>query len=124
MPRKENSDMLNLIPNVKTLNYKEGFLSKKSIYYNNLNCDQRVLKVLEKLPFSEDGAKLNIDIVIHGQDREGYELTIDEKGIQINADCSEGAFYALQTLRQIFTHNQIPYRPDGILQTQFFATLC
>ena len=101
--------MLNLIPNVKTLNYKEGFLSKKSIYYNNLNCDQRVLKVLEKLPFSEDGAKLNINIVIRGQDREGYELTIDEKGIQINADCSEGAFYALQTLRQIFTHNQIPY---------------
>ena len=101
--------MLNLIPNVKTLNYKEGFLSKKAVCYSDINCDKRVLKVLGKLPFAQDGAKLNIDIIIKGQDREGYELTIDENGIQITADCNAGAFYAIQTLRQIFSHEKIPY---------------
>ena len=103
------ANMLNLIPKVKTLNFKDGFLSKKAVYYSDINYDKRVLKALEKLPFAQDGAKLNIDIIIKGQDREGYELTIDENGIQITADCNAGAFYAIQTLRQIFSHEKIPY---------------
>jgi hypothetical protein len=99
--------MLNLIPNVKTLNLKEGYLSERAIYYNNINLDQRILKALEKLPYSEQGAKL--DIFVQEKGGEGYELEINENGIRINADSSAGAFYAVQTLRQIFEHKEIPY---------------
>lgn len=98
--------MLNLIPNVKTLNLKDGYLCERAIYYNNLNCDQRILKVLEKLPYSEYGIKL--DIFAGEKDGEGYELDINQDGIHIYADSSAGAFYAVQTLRQIFTHEEIP----------------
>ena len=42
------ANMLNLIPKVKTLNFKDGFLSKKAVYYSDINCDKRVLKALEK----------------------------------------------------------------------------
>ena len=98
--------MLNIIPNVKIMEIKNGFMTKTAIYYNDLNCDERVLAALKMIPYNKLGAKL--DICINEKDGEGYELYINENDIVINADGAAGAFYAIQTLRQIFTHKEIP----------------
>ncbi len=98
--------MLNIIPNVKTMEVKNGLMTKTAIYYNDLNCDERVLAALKMIPYNELGAKLNI--YINANDGEGYELYINENDIIINADGAAGAFYAIQTLRQIFMHKEIP----------------
>lgn len=98
--------MIKLVPSVKSMEIKDGFLTKSAIYYNDLNCDQRIHKALKKLPYSQQGAKLDISIKEEGG--EGYELDITPETIQINADSAAGAFYAIQTLRQIFAHEQIP----------------
>lgn len=65
--------MLHLIPSVKRLEIKDGFLEKSGICYRDVQCDERVRVALNKLPYD-----------------------------------ASGAFYAVQTLHQIFTHNQIP----------------
>ena len=99
--------MLNIIPNVKVIEIKKGFITKPAIYYNkNLDVDKRVLCALKTLPYDESGAKL--DICINKKNGEGYELYIYEDKISIIADGEAGAFYAIQTLRQIFTHKEIP----------------
>ncbi len=71
-----------------------------------MQCDERVLVALTRLPYDASGAELTINI--SGNGGEGYELTIDASQIAICADSAAGAFYAVQTLRQIFTHDQIP----------------
>lgn len=98
--------MLNLIPQVKVLEIKSGFVSKASIYYENLNCDTRILDALKAISFDSCGTK--VDISVSNESGEGYELCIDENGIDIRAEGNEGAFYAVQTLRQIFKHDKIP----------------
>ena len=99
-------EMIKLVPSVKSMEIKDGFLTKSAIYYKDLNCDQRIIKALEKLPYSQQG--LEPEISINDVDGEGYELDITQETIQINADSAAGAFYAIQTLRQIFAHEQIP----------------
>lgn len=99
-------EMIKLVPSVKSMEIKDGFLTKSAIYYKDLNCDQRIIKALEKLPYSQQGVELEISI--KDVDGEGYELDITQETIQINADSAAGAFYAIQTLRQIFAHEQIP----------------
>ena len=98
--------MINIILNVKHMEIKSGFMTKTAIYYNELNCDERLLTALEKIPYNESGVKL--DLCISEKDSEGYELYINENDIVINANSTVGAFYAIQTLRQIFTHSEIP----------------
>ena len=81
--------MLNIIPNVKIMEIKNGFMTKTAIYYNDLNCDERVLAALKMIPYNKLGAKL--DICINEKDGEGYELYINENDIVINADGAAGA---------------------------------
>lgn len=106
MHKKGVLRMLNLIPNVKIIEIRDRFMKKTAIYYNGLNCDERVLTALKMLPFDESGAKL--DICINENNGEGYEIYINENNISINAEGAAGAFYAIQTLRQIFMHKEIP----------------
>lgn len=107
--------MLNLIPQVKNLEIKPGFISKKSICYENQNCDERITEALKALPFDKCGVK--VEIFVSNEHGEAYELSIDENSINIKAEGNEGAFYAVQTLKQIFKHDEIPClyikdRPD------------
>lgn len=99
--------MLNLIPGVKTLDIKNGFLDKSTIYYKDITCDSRIITALSKLPFDEGGIKIHINIL--QEQGEEYELRIDRNGIWIEASGPAGAFYAVQTLRQIWKHERIPY---------------
>lgn len=98
--------MLNIIPNVKTLEIKDGFIEKAAIYYKDLAADKRVLLAIKALPYDELGVKF--EICISGVCGEGYELHIHKDSIKITAEGPAGAFYAVQTLRQIFTHKEIP----------------
>lgn len=98
--------MINLIPAVKHMETYSNFFHKKAVFYEETGMDSRLLSALKKLPYSKTGAKL--DICIAGQEGEGYALTINENDIYIKADGPAGAFYAAQTLRQIFQSAEIP----------------
>ena len=98
--------MINLIPAVKSLKIRSNFFENRAIYYQPNGLDGRLLGALKKLPYDNAGAP--VDIRIHGSEGEAYTLSIDENHISIEADGPAGAFYAIQTLRQLFKHQQIP----------------
>ena len=98
--------MLKLIPAVKSLEIKDGFLAKKAISFENKGLDDRLLKALFKLPVAKDGAA--VTIILTGKGGEGYALDVAEKTVAITAGSEAGAFYAIQTLRQLFTHPEVP----------------
>lgn len=63
--------MINLIPSVKVLEEKSGFLNKNTIFCNTLLRDKRLAKALTNLPQSENGASINI--FINGDIPEAYQ---------------------------------------------------
>lgn len=98
--------MLHLIPKVKHLKETGGTLKRAAIFYQKETLDQRVANALSALPFAADGTPL--EITLNGAQGDGYELTVSEQKICICADSAAGAFYAVQTLRQLFTNKKIP----------------
>jgi len=98
--------MLNLIPQVKELAFTGGSLAYKSVDLRGLACDERILAALEKLPVSADGVPVCVQVGTEGG--EGYALSVRTDGIRITAGSAAGAFYAVQTLRQIFAHEVVP----------------
>ena len=98
--------MLKLIPAVKTLEVKKGCLIKKAIFFDVTGLDARLVKALSKLPQTENGAKVTVTLT--GKGGEGYTLDVTETAIAITAGSEAGAFYAIQTLRQLFTQPEIP----------------
>ena len=98
--------MICLIPSVKSLKIENGFLKKKAISTNCTMCDRRLEIALSKLP--QDVTGTLIDIEIADNTGEGYEIWIEKDEICIKASSKAGAFYAIQTLRQIFEHDEVP----------------
>lgn len=98
--------MMHLIPGVKHQENKNGILGKKAINYNKTGYDKRILQALAKLPYDDNGTCLEIEI--EDGNGEAYELQIDKDNILIKANGLAGAFYAIQTLRQIFKHDEVP----------------
>lgn len=98
--------MINLIPAVKKLDIHSNFLSAKAVCYEKSGLDARLLTALEKLPYDQAGAP--VDIHINGSEGDAYTLCVEENRIAIEAAGPAGAFYAIQTLRQLFTHKEIP----------------
>lgn len=98
--------MLHLIPQVKKLTQKEGVLAEKKVVYNKTLYSDRIKKALSRLPSGNDGVKLEISI--SGDGGEAYELFVSENAIRIKAAGEAGAFYGIQTLRQLFTHDTVP----------------
>ena len=99
--------MLNLIPSVKQLQIHEGFLEKAAICFEKGSYEARIERALEELPFDDQGTK--VEIHLYGESGEAYALQIGAEGIKIQADGPAGAFYAVQTLKQIFAGGEIPY---------------
>lgn len=97
---------MNLIPQVKHLETLGGFLSKKSLCIKACSLDPRLIKALNTLPINPSGTTL--DISVEAECGEAYELTIKENRVCIHADGPAGAFYAIQTLRQIYYEERVP----------------
>lgn len=97
---------MKLIPQPKEVILFDGFLRTKAVRFNHFYLDSRVIKAVEKLPQSEEGVLLEISVT--GDEGEGYSMEICTDGISVFADSSAGAFYAIQTLRQLFTQEKVP----------------
>jgi len=107
--------MLKLIPSVKYLKILDGYVEKRSLLCICSKCDERVEKAFSDIGFSEEGLKVYVDISADLAHEE-YELEINND-IRIKAGDAAGAFYAVQTLKQLFQHNKLPCiyikdRPD------------
>ncbi len=98
--------MIHLIPQVKQLEMGVGTLASRAICCDGVACDERVLAALRLLP--QDAAGASVSVTVTGDGGEGYELWIGERDIRIEAGSDAGAFYAVQTLRQIFASEEIP----------------
>ncbi len=98
--------MVRLIPQVKRMEIVGGTLRATAICCDGVVCDERVLAALAKLP--QDAAGAAVSVTIRGDSGEGYELWVGERDIRIEAASAAGAFYAVQTLRQLFTDDEIP----------------
>lgn len=96
---------MQLIPKPMKVTPKEGKISYRGICGVEGAEDIRIQKAAEKLPRDETGALLKI---CAGQgDGEGYNLCLTETEIEIQAEGLRGAFYGIQTLRQIFMNPEI-----------------
>ncbi len=97
---------MKLIPAVKALNETGGYLNKKFVKPDFSDIPDELKKQAELLPVSADGIQLIVNI--NGEAGEGYEINADNNGITVNAEGLAGGFYALITLRQVFTSSEIP----------------
>ena len=97
---------MKLIPMPKRIEEKSEKFPFTAIRIVNLVDDERVNKAVAKLPFHEVGAELSINI--GDGEGEGYTLNLSSDGILLNAKSNIGAFYGIQTLRQIFENEEIP----------------
>lgn len=98
--------MLHLIPAVKSLKETGGTLAATALFVDKSTLTPRLLKALDKLPQSENGAPLTV--TFGKGDGEGYTLTVTEGAVTITADSERGAFWAIQTLRQLFEGDAVP----------------
>lgn len=98
--------MIHLIPQVKHLDIRPGTLQATAVCCDGLVADARVQGALALLPQSADGAPLTVTVT--GDSGEGYELWVEERAVRIEAPGPAGAFYAVQTLRQLFAGGEIP----------------
>ena len=97
---------MHLIPMPKILQETKNFFAHKSLHVVTKGLEARIEKALTKLPLSKDGATMEINI---GQGQgEKYILQITEDKVVVTADGLVGAFYGIQTLRQVFAHDEIP----------------
>ena len=98
--------MPHLIPAVKSLRETGGTLAATALFIDRATLTPRLLKALDKLPQCECGAPLTVTF---GEgDGEGYTLTVTEQAVTITADSERGAFYAIQTLAQLFAAGTVP----------------
>ena len=97
---------LYLIPQVKQCTLREGFLKNKALRPLADSPDSRLAAALQKLPQCTEGTPVSLDI--SGSTGEGYALSIREDAITIRSGSAAGAFYAIQTLRQLLSQPEVP----------------
>lgn len=97
---------MNLIPRPKTMQLEQGELQTKSFSLRSSLSAPRLIKALNQLPMAESGVALSF--CIEEKDGEAYTLTVGENSVVITAEGERGAFYAIQTLRQLLTHEKVP----------------
>ncbi len=97
---------MNLLPRVKKLQIKDGFLKNSAVAPYCEEIDYRIKNAINCLPVSQNGAALVIKT--KGEKGEKYTIDINQNSIEISADGLNGVFYAIQTLRQVFKEEKIP----------------
>lgn len=121
--------MLKLVPPVKQIELQNGAWEETRFFYESGSLDPRIENALTEWNQSQkteenrnrntQGIPLNIMFRKEGSElgEEAYVLCVDASGIRIEAGGEAGAFYAVQTLKQIAAEGRIPYlqiqdRPD------------
>ncbi len=97
---------MNLIPLPKKIEIKQRFLSNKTLKVASKISDERLINTIRKLPLSDNGTDFEINF--ETGNKESYEINIEIEKIVINANSAAGAFYAIQTLRQLFKNKKVP----------------
>ena len=87
---------MKLIPEVKEKINGERVEIKGCKFVLPNGVDQRIVKLVEKVP----SGKTEVRISIGEKGGDSYKITFD-KSILVEADSTKGAFYAIQTIRQI-----------------------
>lgn len=96
---------MHLLPKPKKVEIKENSLKSKKLYIKNLIDDSRIEKALKCFETDSNGVLLTVSAEGKG---EGYTLTILPDEIKIKGKGVAGAFYGIQTLKQIFENDDIP----------------
>lgn len=96
---------MNIIPYPKKISESSTEIKYRAIKEKPAVGDARVEKAIGKLPYSPSGAELEINI--SGNSGEEYKLRLEENRVRIDAQSAAGAFYAVQTLRQIFENKRV-----------------
>ncbi|MBQ7986839.1 MAG: family 20 glycosylhydrolase [Clostridia bacterium] len=96
---------MHLLPKPKKLEIKENSLKSKKVNIKNLIADNRIDKALGFFEQADDGVLLTVSAQGVG---EGYTLTISPDEIKIEGNGVAGAFYGIQTLKQIFEETSVP----------------
>lgn len=97
---------MKILPIPKSLVIKEGFLKSKIVMFENIPDDERIIKALECFQVDAQGTLL--EIKMGNGECEEYTIEIENERIVILSEGAIGVFYAIQTLKQIFMHNEVP----------------
>ena len=87
---------MKLIPEVKNKIVGEKNEIKGYDFVLPKECDERIIKAASKAPKGNTIVNINIG----AENSDGYQIIFGKK-ITVNAKGTKGAFYAIQTLRQI-----------------------
>ncbi len=96
---------MKLIPIPKLLQQTEEMIPHKFVNFDTAGLDVRLAKAVEKLPYAENGLALSLQIGTGSEER--YILDMTQDSIVITADSTVGAFYGIQTLRQILQNETL-----------------
>ncbi|MCR4692489.1 MAG: beta-N-acetylhexosaminidase, partial [Firmicutes bacterium] len=97
---------MNIIPTPKKTEINDGFLRIKTVKIINMPNDLRIKNALKGFAVNDKGVLL--EICMENGESEAYTLKIESEKITITSGGAAGVFYAIQTLRQIFTLDNIP----------------
>lgn len=96
---------MHLLPKPKKLEIKENALTSKKLNIKNLIDDARIDKALSVF---KSGTDVILTVSASNEASEGYKLTILPDEIKIEGKSVKGAFYGIQTLKQIFENDVVP----------------
>ncbi len=97
--------MLHLIPMPKFIRVEEDRFPYTAVSLPQV-ADERLAKALKKLPIAQDGAPMRMHLT--GGEGEAYTLSLTKDGVTLTAACEKGAFYGIQTLRQLLDQGALP----------------
>ena len=96
---------MHLIPTPKILRETKDIIYNKTIAFDYVGIEERLTKAIQKLPHSDDGMPLTIRV--EGSEGESYTLDLTNAGVVITAPSAVGAFYGVQTLRQLLSNETV-----------------
>lgn len=97
---------MHLLPKPQKIELHEGFLTGNAFCIKNSCHDPRIANALKILPSSDAG--IHLEISDCSKACEGYTLTIEPQKVTIVGNSAAGAFYGIQTLRQLLENDKIP----------------
>lgn len=110
--------MINVIPTPRqAAEYEGSFEAKNLSVFVDSSADKRIVKAARTLcrelealthsyvPVSSSEPKEHAVVITHGEEGEGYTLTVEKDRITVCGSGAAGAFYGIQTLRQLICAN-------------------